>query len=349
MIGARYLLPLILLAICPASTRAISIPIANAGFEEAYLGGNLPPTYNGDVPPTAFPVGAAPAGWQAYGAVGGNAFVGVLNPGVLASEPLATYFPAGAPEGENVALLFYDGHLGGAEFGIAQTLASSLTANTLYTLSAAVGNIASGRSAVQPYASFGNFDLRGFPSYRVQLLAGGVVVASDNGILHPAEGTFATTTVQLIVGDSHPQLNQPLAIRLVNRNLADVIDPIVDLEVDFDAIALDASPFDPTDLIGDYNNDGLVDGADYVLWRDRLGSYQLLPNDPIGGQVSMAHYAQWRSHHGESAGGGSSTLLDGADGVPEPASLCTLIAALFALGAASRPARQNCATSPPRW
>jgi hapalindole H/12-epi-hapalindole U/12-epi-fischerindole U synthase len=333
VIIVRYLLSLTLLVIYAASTRAVSIPIVNAGFEAPYLAGNLPPAYNGDVPSTAFPTGAPPAGWQTYGAVGGNAFVGVLNPGVLASEPLATYFPAGAPEGDNVALLFYDGHLGGAEFGIMQTLASNLTANTLYTLTAAVGNIASGRSAVQPYAGFGNFDLRGFPGYRVQLLAGGIVVASDNGILHPDEGTFATTTVQFIVSGSHPQLNQPLGIRLVNRNQADIIDPVIDLEVDFDAIALDASPFDPTDLPGDYNNDGRVDGADFVLWREHLGSYQLLPNDPLGGQIGTAQYTQWRDHHGDFAGGGSATIIHAAGEVPEPAVLRMLVAALIILAA----------------
>ena len=91
------------------ASAALAVPVAivNPGFEAPYLGGNLPPAYNGDVPPTAFPVGAAPSGWQAYGAVGGNAFIGVLNPGVMAVEPLATYFPAGAAEGDNVALTFY--------------------------------------------------------------------------------------------------------------------------------------------------------------------------------------------------------------------------------------------------
>jgi hypothetical protein len=216
---------------------AAPVPIVNAGFEAPYLGGNLPPQYNGDVPPTAFPTGAAPSGWQAYGAVGGNAFIGVLNPGVMANEPLAAYFPAGAYEGDNVALAFYDGHLGGGEFGISQTLATTLSADTLYTLTVAVGNIASGTSAVQPYASFG-------------------------------------------FGDAHPQLGQPLGIRLVNRNQLDVIDPVVDLEVDFDAIALDASPFDPTELVGDYSNNGTVDSADYVRWR-QFANHESTPTERL--------------------------------------------------------------------
>src|SRR3990172_1428653 len=99
-------------------TCAAPVAIENPGFEALYLGGNLPPEYGGDVPATAFPTGDPPAGWEPYGAVGGSAYVGVLNPGVMAVEPMATNFPAGAPDGDNVVLLLHDGHLGGAEFGV---------------------------------------------------------------------------------------------------------------------------------------------------------------------------------------------------------------------------------------
>jgi len=328
---SRLVLTVAILLTTAIAISAAPVAIVNPGFEAAYTGGNLPPAYNGDVPATAFPTGAPPAGWQPYGAVGGNAFLGVLNPGVMAVEPMATYFPAGAAEGDNVALLFYDGHLGGSEFGITQTLAATLTADTLFTLSAAVGNIASGISVVQPYASFGNFDLRGFPGYRVELLAGGVVIASDNNSLLPGEGTFATSTVQVIVGNSHPQLDQSLAIRLVNLNHADVLDPIVDLEVDFDAIALDATPFDPTEIPGDYNNDGSVDAADYVLWRANVNTNHLLANDLVGGQIGAAQFDQWRSNFGQSVGGGAVSSQYTSAIIPEPATIWLLIVGFGAI------------------
>src|SRR4029079_10048955 len=44
---------------------------------------------------------------------------------------------------------------------------------------------------------------------------------------------------------------------------------------------------------GDYNNDGIVDAADYVVWRDHLGGSSL-PNEPVSyGDVDQAEYHQW--------------------------------------------------------
>lgn len=310
---------LIVAVLLGRSTVALAAPlaIANAGFEAPYLGGNLPPQFAGDVPATAFPVGAPPAGWQSYGAVGGNAFVGVLNPGVMASEPLATYFPAGAPEGDNVALTFYDGHAGGAEFGIQQTLAAVLTARTRYTLTVEVGNIASGVSVVQPYAGFGFFDLRGFPGYRIELLAGGELLAADDDMLRPDEGEFLTSTVEAIVGSDHGRLGQSLGVRLVNLNRQDVNDPVIDLEVDFDDVRLDATPLDAAD----FDADGDVDGDDLTdAWIPAFGV--ALGADADGdGDSDGGDFLTWQQQFGS----GPPPL---AVGVPEPASGPMLGAAL---------------------
>jgi hypothetical protein len=218
------------------------VAVANAGFEDLYLGSNLPPQYGGDVPTGSFPTGPAPAGWSSYfaAAPAPELFIGVLNPGTAADHAPATgCFPAGAPEGDNVVLLYADGAAGGAEYGVVQALAATLQPDTHYRLSAEVGNIASCAGLVPPYQSF--FVLDGFPSYRVQLLAGGVVVAEDVGALHPGEGLWETATVELTTGASHPQQGLPLAIRLVNRHQADV-PGVSGLEVDFDDVRLDASP-----------------------------------------------------------------------------------------------------------
>jgi Fe-S-cluster-containing dehydrogenase component len=55
-------------------------------------------------------------------------------------------------------------------------------------------------------------------------------------------GTRPRTTYMASVCNPNPQLGDPLTIRLVSLNMQDVNDSAVDLEVDFDAVLLDASP-----------------------------------------------------------------------------------------------------------
>jgi hypothetical protein len=61
-------------------------------------------------------------------------------------------------------------------------------------------------------------------------------------------------------------------------------------------------------LPGDFNDDGAVDAADYVVWRKSIGT--------------PAAYDDWRSHFGQTANTGSGTTSN--DSVPEPASLILL-------------------------
>ena len=308
---------LLLLSCCLAlPLDAAPVTVLNHGFEEPYLGGNLPPQYAGDVPATAFPVGAPPSGWAPFGGVGGTAFVGVLNPGVMAVEPLATYFPGGAPEGENVALTFFDGHQGGAEFGIQQTLSATLQPRTRYTLTVEVGNIASGVSVVQPYASFGFFDLRGFPGYRIDLLAGETVIGSDDNSLLPDEGEFLTSTFDIVIGNDHEGLDESLAIRLVNLNIQDVNDPVVDLEVDFDNVRLDAAPL----ATADFAADGDVDGGDLTLWQAAYAVDAAADADGDG-DSDGSDFLLWQRQFT-----GDLSPLTAAVAVPEPATILLCIA-----------------------
>ena len=77
---------------------------------------------------------------------------------------------------------------------------------------------------------------------------------------------------------------------------------------------------------GDYNNNGTVDAADFVVWRKNRGTTNVLPNDPIGGMIGTAQYDTWRTHFGPFAGSGAvrSDGLSG-NGIPEPKSLVLLI------------------------
>ena len=184
-----------------------------------------------------------PLGWARYDPDGivnqsNNNAVGGLNPAGT------TFFIDPVPHGNSVALIYLEQRAGtpdpGAIVGLSQTLTGNvLQLNTRYQLQAAVGNIASG-SGLGASAVFGFADLSGFPGYSVQLLAGGVVVAEDNNTLTIGEGRFATSTVELLVGNSHARAGQTLGIRLLNLNATGNLVERA-REVDFDAVSLFAS------------------------------------------------------------------------------------------------------------
>ena len=71
-------------------------------------------------------------------------------------------------------------------------------------------------------------------------------------------------------------------------------------------------------LAGDYNDDGIVDAADYTVWRDNLGAAAgTLPNDIDGGAIGQAQYDTWVADFGATGSGATSTIA----AVPEPAGL----------------------------
>jgi hypothetical protein len=227
----RPLLPWTASLLLACAAQAQTIPILNASFEA------------NAAPAGGFPV-LVPDHWILYDPDGivdqNHNAVGVLNP------TGTTFFtnPNGVPDGSNAALIYLEQVAGttaiGSPVGLFQPLDAGLTANTRYTLTVRVGNIASG-TGLGPFASFGFTDLSGFPGYRVELLAGGAVVASDDNSVAIGEGQFGLVTVELLVGANHAQLGQGLGVRLINLN-ATGLAAERGREVDFDQVALLASP-----------------------------------------------------------------------------------------------------------
>jgi hypothetical protein len=86
----------------------------------------------------------------------------------------------------------------------------------------------------------------------------------------------------------------------------------------------------PAPIAGDYNANGVVDAADYVLWRNG-GPLQ---NDSTPG-VDQGDYTVWRTNFGRTAGTGSGL---GAGGVPEPTAVVLML--IGALGLAIRRERR---------
>ena len=77
---------------------------------------------------------------------------------------------------------------------------------------------------------------------------------------------------------------------------------------------------------GDYNSDGVVDAADYTVWRDNLGvgvSPGTLADGNVNGTIDAADYEVWATNFGNIASGASSAS------VPEPSAHMVVIAALF--------------------
>lgn len=80
---------------------------------------------------------------------------------------------------------------------------------------------------------------------------------------------------------------------------------------------------------GDYNFDGLVDLADYTVWRTTLGSSTAVAADGNGnGVVDQADYQVWKTTFGQSASGAISAA---SANVPEPGTVVLALAATAAL------------------
>ncbi len=191
------------------NTITTKIPIANPGFELPFLGDNEFTTQ--DVP-----------GWQVYDPSELILIPFVSNYAVL--NPATYSYPGQAPQGNNVGAIFLGLPLGSGEVALAQTLSSVLEPNTSYNLQVKVGN-----------AAPDEFTPSGFPGYRVELLAGDRVIAQDNNIQNPIEGSFAISTVRYTASANDPNLGQPLQIRLFN------ILQGTGAEVGFDDVKLEAT------------------------------------------------------------------------------------------------------------
>jgi hypothetical protein len=86
----------------------------------------------------------------------------------------------------------------------------------------------------------------------------------------------------------------------------------------------DVTPI-PAGVPGDYNGNGVVDAADYVLWREG-GPLQNEIDTP--GTVNAADYTAWRSKFGNTSGAGSG--LGSGSAVPEPATFALFLMSAIA-------------------
>jgi len=111
--------------------------------------------------------------------------------------------------------------------------------------------------------------------------------------LIPNSGTAAS---------SGPQVRINADIDVVNNQL---LLTLLDLGANYDAYFITITPDSPTVLGGDFNSNGVVDAADYVVWRNTSGS--------------ATSYSVWRTNFGRSL----------VAGVPEASTLQLFLAYLL--------------------
>lgn len=84
-------------------------------------------------------------------------------------------------------------------------------------------------------------------------------------------------------------------------------------------------------LPGDYNHDGVVDAADYAIWRHSEGQAVTIGTGADGnldGQITSADFDIWRSHFGQTAGVGADLSVAT---VPEPAATVLMLLGIAAM------------------
>ncbi len=222
--------------------------------------------------------------------------------GALQWTDLGTHGVSGAPSGAAISWVngtaFYD--------------------NTFYERPADFSNynrVTFRMSATDPLAGGGGVGVQAFfqtlhgpnAQYTYNTTSGGAV-GQYGEIALPIDGQFHDLTFPIT---SVPDLN------LTATFGAHLFSHTNDLTINVDNIEFSFVAGVP----GDYNGNGTVDTADYVLWRND-GPLQNEVDTP--GTVNAADYTEWRTRFGNPSGSGS---LAGS-AVPEPAGVMLALAAV---------------------
>jgi hypothetical protein len=105
--------------------------------------------------------------------------------------------------------------------------------------------------------------------------------------------------------------------------------------------------------LGDYNEDGIADAADFTVWRDTLGQTGLMPFSGADGNgngtIDLGDYDVWMANFGAIYGSVGAAQVEGhASAVPEPAAAFLLVNAVIFQLSLAWGRRRRTLPNPPR-
>ncbi|QDU55080.1 LamG-like jellyroll fold domain-containing protein [Aeoliella mucimassa] len=176
---------------------------------------------------------------------------------------------------------------------------------------------------VSKWSSLEDQDLTGFPagdgSGNGWESAGGSSDAALGEVYLDGFSTFTSSTTPISLGSIF-RTDMPQDLSFIYRDASGVY-----VEGDVTYVSTPA-------MAGDFNGDGMVNLADYTVWRDNLGSSDesaFAPGTGNGGGIDASDYQAWKSNFGATSG--SLSAVEAAN-VPEPATIMVVFLAMAAFG-----------------
>ena len=194
---------------------------------------------------------------------------------------------------------------GTGKLTLSGTLSHTTTNNALPDLRGGITRVTSGTLALSGTASIPggiNDPTLGDLFTTIDLKAGATLDVSGAGT------TYTTAPLQQLIGSgrvvgnyNHSQGRlRPGDVPVGNENTATSAAGTLTFANNLN-ISGGTINFDISSSIGDYNSNGDVDAADYVVWRENLGTSNPLPNRDPGnnGPVSAADFNSWKANFGK--------------------------------------------------
>jgi hypothetical protein len=147
-----------------------------------------------------------------------------------------------------------------------------------------------------------------FNGSNAQSAYGGAVPLNPGTMANPDYSHWASGTNSVVYGGSTAQETamDPELTQATYKNFT-ALDAAAMKDIGWTVVA-PAAPPPPRGIFGDYNNNGIVDAADFVVWRKTDGT--------------QTGYNTWRTNFGKTAGSGAGGA---AGAVPEPASAVLMV------------------------